>query len=142
MENENPAKCQTCENKDNKPVKIYNPRTAGHPYKRVNLCDDCAANPTTYPGAVLDEVVSAPPKEKSEEVQEDSYKVGVRCENCDAIGYVIVPKEQNCREIINQLTCPNCKVQFRCRHSVCEYSKVVGNFERKPDDGKEPETSL
>ena len=40
--------CHRCESK--KPAKVYDPRTPGHPHKRINLCDECAARD---PKAVL-----------------------------------------------------------------------------------------
>ncbi len=41
-------KCDRCET--NKEAKIYDPRTAGHPHKTVNLCNKCAGKD---PKAVL-----------------------------------------------------------------------------------------
>lgn len=41
-------KCDRCET--DKEAKVYDPRTAGHPHKTVNLCDKCAA---ADPKAVL-----------------------------------------------------------------------------------------
>jgi hypothetical protein len=39
-ENENPIKCERCESDE--PAQVYDPRTPGHPHKRVSLCDECA----------------------------------------------------------------------------------------------------
>ena len=53
-------KCQRCESKE--PAKQYDPRSAGHPDKRVNLCDKCA---DADPKAVLNPPIDVPAIEPS-----------------------------------------------------------------------------
>lgn len=66
-------KCERCES--DKPAKVYDPRTPGHPNKRVNLCDDCAAkdpkvicmSPEVVPTPVIDPAI---PEEKEPDIVE------------------------------------------------------------------------
>jgi len=48
--------CERCESAE--PASVYDPRTAGHPHKRVILCEECAQKDSK---AVLDETKSPAP---------------------------------------------------------------------------------
>lgn len=65
-------KCQNCENKENLPVKTYDPWTPGHPDKRVPLCDKCGeANPK----AVLDATIADIRAEETEQKEPIEDKI-------------------------------------------------------------------
>jgi len=129
--NEDPIKCQACENKANRPVKIYDPRTAGQPDKRVHLCDECAENPSIYPGAVLLLTISKLDEEKiskpDKPAQEDHYAINVYCGNCAARERTEIKKGVTSDSALKSLTCQNCGIKGQ-GHRVHPSNDLVGSI--------------